>query len=118
MAIIYLMRIGGIMNSGNNNFNQNPFEQEEIKNFASWILTLSPFEFTTLATITGYLLSLSLTTAEQNSIGNWFELVGQIILTFNAQTEASTPPSAAQYCNLVKKVQELERIIYHQKRQD
>lgn len=104
------------MNNDNNFFgqkscSQNNYNQEEIKNFASWILTLSPFEFTTLATITGYIISMSLTTAEQNSIGNWLELVGQIILTFNAQAAANTPPSAAQYCNLVKKVQELERKI-------
>lgn len=104
------------MNNNNNRFgqqtcSQDSFNQEEIKNFASWILTLSPFEFTTLGTIVGYLLSLSLTTAEQNSLGNWLELVGQIILTFNAQADANTPPSAAQYCNLVKKVQELEKRI-------
>lgn len=104
------------MNNDKNSFGQETcsqgnFNQEEIKNFASWILTLSPFEFTTLATITGYIISMSLTTAEQNSVGNWLELVGQIILTFNAQSAASQPPSAAQYCNLVKKVQELERKV-------
>ncbi len=94
------------MMDSNDNYNQ-----QEIKNFASWILSLTPFEFTTLATVIGYLLSLSLTTAEQNSLGNWFELVGQIILTFNAQAEASTPPSPQQFCALVKKVQELENKI-------
>lgn len=85
--------------------------QQEIKNFASWILSLSPFEFTTLATISGYILSLSLTTVEQNSLGNWLELVGQTLLTFNAQASASTPPSAAQFCSLVDRVKALENQI-------
>lgn len=89
----------------------NIHNQQEIKNFASWILSLSPFEFTTLATISGYILSLSLTTVEQNSLGNWLELVGQTLLTFNAQAAASTPPSAAQFCNLVERVKALEKQI-------
>lgn len=88
--------------------------QQDIKNFASWILSLTPFEFTTLATIIGYILSLSLTTAEQNSLGNWLELVGQIILTFNAQASANTPPTPSDYYNLVRKVQELENQIKRQ----
>lgn len=95
-------------NLGQDSCSNEKYNQEEIKNFASWILSLTPLEFTNLATITGYIIAMSLTTIEQNSIGNWLEMVGQIILTFNSQAAAQVPPSPAQYCNLVKKVQQLE----------
>ena len=89
--------------------NNNPenFDFKEFKNFANWINSLSPFEFTTLGTIVGYLISSVLTISEQNSVGNWFELVGQIILTFNAQGSNNLPPSPSQYCNLENYVKNL-----------
>lgn len=96
------------MNS--NEFN-NFINEESLKNLCSYILNLTPFEFTTSATIVGYIISILLTTAEQNSVGNWFELVGQIILTFNAQGTNSLPPSPKQYIDLVQKVNNLEKII-------
>ena len=83
----------------------------EIKNFANWIDSLSPLEFTTLGTIIGYLISSVLSVQEQNSIGNWFELVGQIILTFNAQGTLTLPPSPNQYCNLENEVKKLQNEI-------
>ena len=79
----------------------------EIKSFANWINSLTPLEFKTLGTLIGYLISSVLTVQEQNSIGNWFELVGQIILTFNAQGSNNLPPSPSQYCNLENEVRKL-----------
>ena len=85
--------------------------KQNLKNLTSIILKLSPFEFVTLGTIVGYILSVNLTINEQNSLGNWFELVGQIILTFNAQGSINIPTSALEFINLKKKVEELEKII-------
>jgi len=86
----------------NNNYNQN---MHEIRSFVDWIMTLTPFEFTTLGIVTGYILSERLTINQQNSLGNWLELVGQIILTYNAQ-------GTADQCNIsCKQYQELERKI-------
>lgn len=82
--------------------------QEYIKNLSSFILSLSSFEFVTSGTIAGYLISTILTTQEQNSVGNWLELVGQIVLTFNAQGSANLPPSPKQFIDLEKRVKELE----------
>lgn len=82
--------------------------QEYIKNLSSFILSLSSFEFVTSGTIVGYLISTILTTQEQNSVGNWLELVGQIVLTFNAQGSANLPPSPKQFIDLEKRVKELE----------
>lgn len=89
----------------------NLINKENIRNLCSYILSLSPFEFTSSATIVGYIISILLTTTEQNSVGNWFELVGQIILTFNAQGSNMLPPSPKQYEDLVNKVNNLEHII-------
>lgn len=83
--------------------------KESLKNLSSIILKLSPFEFVTIGTIIGYLLSVNLTINEQNSLGNWFELVGQIILTFNAQGSLNIPPSPKDYLDLKKKVEEIEK---------
>lgn len=96
--------------------NSNDFNQQEIKNFASWLLSLSPFEFTTLGVIVGYILALSLTSDEQASVGNWFELVGQIMLTFNAQGSNDQSPSYSQYYDLVKKVNDLENQLNNLKK--
>lgn len=61
--------------------------EKQIKSFASYLFSLPAFDFTLIATILGYLFSLPLTTDEQNSLGNFFELVGQVLLTFNAQNQ-------------------------------
>lgn len=44
-------------------------------------------EFTTIAFIIGLLLCDNLTPAEQNSIGNWFMLVGQVLATNASQQQ-------------------------------
>lgn len=59
--------------------------EKAIKDFAGLIYNLSAFEFTLTGTIIGYLLAIPLTTDEQNSLGNLFEIIGQTLLTFNAQ---------------------------------
>ncbi len=84
---------------------------EYIKNLSSFILSLSSFEFVTAGTLVGYIISSVLTTQEQNSVGNWLELVGQIVLTFNAQGSANLPPSPKQFIDLEKRVGEIERKI-------
>lgn len=84
---------------------------EYIKNLSSFILSLSSFEFVTAGTLAGYIISSVLTTQEQNSVGNWLELVGQIVLTFNAQGSANLPPSPKQFIDLEKRVGEIEKKI-------
>ena len=76
---------------------------------ANLISNLSPFEFTTLGVIFGYLLSLTIPITELNSLGNWFELVGQILLTYSAQGTAT--PTNEEYNQLVNDVKLLKEII-------
>lgn len=42
---------------------------------------ISPKSFTISATAIGYILIDTLTSTEQNALGNWFMLVGQILCT-------------------------------------
>lgn len=83
----------------------NKDDNNEFSNFASWLMSLSPLEFTTIGVIVAYIISYNLTINEQNSIGNWFEMVGQIILTFNAQGSGqSFSLSESEYKDLKSKV--------------
>lgn len=48
---------------------------------------IPPALFTITAEILGVLISESLRLNQQNSVGNWFELVGQVIETYNGQQQ-------------------------------
>ena len=76
---------------------------------ANLLSKLTPFELTTLGVIFGYFLSISIPITELNSLGNWFELVGQILLTYSAQGTAT--PTNEEYNNLVNDVEMLKQII-------
>ena len=78
-------------------------------NFANLISELSPIEFTTLGVIVGYVLTVSLDIQTQNSLGNWFELVGQILLTASAQGSATL--TNEEYNNLMNDVKLLKEIV-------
>ena len=75
--------------------------------------SLTPLEFTTLGVIFGYFLSISIPITEQNALGNWFELIGQILLTYSAQGTAT--PTNEEYNNLVNDVEMLKKIILNKK---
>lgn len=63
----------------------NNFVNQDFNAFSNWLFSLDPYEFTLLATVMGVIISPSLTVNQQNSLGNFFELLGQVILTINAQ---------------------------------
>lgn len=60
---------------------------EEIKNYANFLNKLSGNELAIIAMISGYYLSQNLTPEQQNSIGNFLEAVGQIMLCIGAQNQ-------------------------------
>ena len=49
--------------------------------------SVSATSFTTSAFIIGLLLCDDLTPAEQNSLGNWFIMIGQTMCTYSAQQQ-------------------------------
>lgn len=51
------------------------------------ILKLNPMELTALAIVIGYLFTDGLDAYQVQSIGNFFELVGQTLITYGTQME-------------------------------
>ena len=63
----------------------NDFINNDFVSLSDWLFSLNPYEFTMIATLIGFIISPQLNLNEQNSLGNFFELLGQVILTINAQ---------------------------------
>lgn len=61
------------------------FINQDYDSFSKWLFSLDSYEFSFIAAVAGFLISPSLTINQQNSLGNFFELLGQVILTINAQ---------------------------------
>lgn len=55
------------------------------KEFTDWIFSLSGLDYTIAATTIAILLSKNLDINEQNSVGSFFFLIGQVLITMNAQ---------------------------------
>ena len=60
---------------------------DELKNYATFLYSLSGNELAIIAAISGYFLAQNLTPQQQNSIGNFLEAVGQIMLCIGAQNQ-------------------------------
>lgn len=61
------------------------FVNQDYNSFSNWLFSLDAYTFTLIATVAGFIISQELTINQQNSLGNFFELLGQVILTINAQ---------------------------------
>lgn len=63
----------------------NKYTKDDLIGFSKFLSSLSPTEFTALGCVIGLIITSSLNNNEQNSVGNFLELVGQVILTAQAQ---------------------------------
>ena len=63
----------------------NEFVNQDFDSCSNWLFSLNPYEFSAIAVIMGLIISPALTVNQQNSLGNFLELLGQVILTINAQ---------------------------------
>ncbi len=61
------------------------FMNQDFKGFSEWLNTLDPYEFTIIATLIGFAIAPFITTSQQNSLGNFFEQLGQTLETISAQ---------------------------------
>lgn len=92
-------------------------DEEKLKNnnisLGGFIDNLSPYDFTLLGTFIGFLFSFGLDPGQQNSLGNWFELIGQVLLTISAKSSATI--SNQEYENLLNDVEKLKTDLkkYH-----
>jgi len=75
------------------NMNNNAFDNfinQDFKGLSEWFSNLNPYEFTFVATIIGGIIAPLLTTAQQNSLGNFFEQLGQTLETISAQAQTNS----------------------------
>lgn len=63
----------------------NNFINQDYEGLSNWISTLNPYEFAFIASLAGFLIAPFLTTNQQNSVGNFFEQIGQTLLTIGSQ---------------------------------
>ncbi len=67
----------------NNSFNN--FANQDFSSLSNWLNNLNAYEFAVTGIITALLIAPSLTANQQNSIGNFLEEVGQVLLVIAAQ---------------------------------
>lgn len=83
MHIIY---IGDMMEDFFNNFNN-----KDISSFADYLQKLSPLEYISIGCILAITISQCTNPNQQNTLGNFLEMVGQILLTSYAQASVVDP---------------------------
>ena len=85
--------------------------------FVDLLLSLNEYELTVLGCAIGLLLAPTITTNQQNSLGNFFELIGQILLTINAQA-INLQPYAPGRSELNERINKLEKELESIRRQN
>lgn len=83
--------------------------------FVDLLLSLNEYELTILGFAIGTLLAPTITVNQQNSLGNFFELIGQTLLTINAQAVNLQPQSPSRQ-ELYERIKRLEQEIASFKR--
>ncbi len=96
----------------------NMFESEKLKSLAKWLYTLSPLEISSIGCVIGLIGIETLTVNEQNVIGNFLELIGQILLTSNAQASCVDPNYVSpSLCNLEQLEKKFDTKLYQLKKE-
>lgn len=85
------------------------FVNYDFRAFSDWLFSLNPYEFSMIAVLMGVIISPTLTINQQNSLGNFLELLGQVILTINAQ--ATTLGQSSRLHNLEIEINKLKEEI-------
>ena len=67
----------------NNSFEE--FTKQDFSGLSNWINKLNPYEFSLSGVIAAFIIAQPLNANQQNSIGNYLEEVGQILLAIAAQ---------------------------------
>lgn len=99
-----------------NIYDMHEFGDMSCNAFVDLLLSLNEYELSIFGFAIGMLLSPTITVNQQNSLGNFFELVGQTLLTINAQA-INLQPNAPSRQQLNEKIKNLEEEIHSLKRQ-
>ena len=78
--------------------------------FVNMLLSLNEYELTILGCAIGLILAPTITVNQQNSLGNFFELIGQVLLTINAQA-VNLQPNAPSRQDLYEQIKNLQQQI-------
>lgn len=90
-----------------NDFFKN-INKDNVINFSNFLYNLSPIEYISLGCISAIIISNYLNPNEQNTLGNFLEMIGQILLTSYAQSSVVDPNYISFSLNQAK---DLESII-------
>lgn len=99
----------------NNIYDMYEFGDMSCNAFVDLLLSINEYELTILGCAIGLLLAPTITVNQQNSLGNFFELVGQVLLTVNAQA-TNLQPSAPSRTQLNERINNLEKELQELKR--
>lgn len=80
------------------------------------LLSLNPFEFTALSVLLGYIFTDGLNLNQIESLGNFFESIGQTMITIGTQMQSLDDSDSDQnynqaICILKNKISNIEEII-------
>lgn len=70
-----------------NNNAYEDFINQDFSKLANWIYNFNGYEFTLVATLIAFLIAPGMSINEQNALGNFFEQIGQTLLTIAAQNQ-------------------------------
>lgn len=80
-------RACGYTASNNTNSSQDGSKNMGCNDIPNGFQSLDPQLFVIIGTILGQVLAGNIPFNVQNALGNWFELLGQVLLTYNAQQQ-------------------------------
>ena len=83
--------------------------------FIDLLLSINEYELSILGFAIGAMLAPTITINQQNSLGNFFELIGQVLLTINAQA-INLQPNAPSRQQLNDRINRLEKELQELKR--
>lgn len=71
----------------NENQGLNDFLNVDYQTFSDFLFSFTGNEFALVGSLIGYFIGQDLTADKQSSLGNFFELIGQVLLTISSQNQ-------------------------------
>lgn len=99
----------------NPEYDYDNFKNMSCDSFIAYLLSLSANELSLLAVGIGFLLSMNIDANKQNSLGNFFELIGQLLLTIASQNIELQPDYPSRQ-ELLKEINSLKKEISNLKK--
>ena len=94
-------------------FDFNSFKNTSISSFIDQLLTLNGTELSVLACLLGYSLTINTTINQQSALGNFFELLGQFILTSSSQSYNLKSQTSTSNDDLQAQINELYKMFFN-----